>query len=160
MKNERTTHILQGNLKRHRNSMRRRTRSEFWPLRQHRIGATYRLPMRSTYGWEPPWAASTPLPFSLLYMPRDTPFVIAFISVYTDADVQGISAEASAHAQPKGCASSGETRTHTYTQSLLALETQPLSHHEGPCHHDRSAVHDCKFLHENLHSDMAPYALL
>ena len=47
---------------------------------------------------------------------------------------------------------------HTYTQSLLALETQPLSHHEGPSHHDRSAVHDCEFLHESLYSDTAPYA--
>lgn len=47
----------------------------------------------------------------------------------------------------------------TYTQSLLTLETQPLSHHECPCHHDRSAVHDGEFLHENLYNDMPPYAL-
>ena len=93
VKNVRTTHILQDNLKHHRNSTRRRTRSQFCSLRRHRIGATYRLPMRSTYGWDPPWAASTPLPFSLLYMPRDTPFVIAFISVYTDADAQEVQRE-------------------------------------------------------------------
>ena len=44
---------------------------------------TDRLPMSSTYGWEPVRLASAPLCFCVpgSYMPSETPFDIAFISV-------------------------------------------------------------------------------
>ena len=55
-----------------------------------RIWLTDRLPMSSTYGWEPVRLASAPLCFCVpgSYMPSETPFDIAFISVYTEAAIK------------------------------------------------------------------------
>lgn len=93
------------------------------------ISPSARLGANPAYGCDGPTVARS-LPFSGEYIPKDTPFAVAFRLVYVCAGLNG------------KLGRDGTRDERTYTQCLFAIEAEPLCDHHRPCKHYRRPIDD------------------